>query len=198
MKQKRVLSDFFWIPPTQDNFQLGYHVKTELDEATGKTKTFFKFALINVAQVMGITKDGKIITVEQSRDVIGQYPGLVGETAEPGESMIETGVRGLLEETGYLAGRASVLSNILRDSGRGYVDKDFGQKILILAEDCEKVRDGEKEIKVRLLEPHEFWQKMMEYFATSPFEPHGGGNSLELMAIAFHHLGFLKITGVNK
>jgi ADP-ribose pyrophosphatase YjhB (NUDIX family) len=101
------------------------------------------------------------------------------------EGLLEAAKRGLLEETGYEAESAKLLSTVLHDSGRS--DREIG---VILARGCRKVGEGEERITTQLIKPGEFWVRMMEYYRIDPKKPHGGGHTLMAMALAFDELGY--------
>jgi len=67
-----------------------------------------------VVVIIAVTDDGSIVFVEQYRKpvrarVIELPAGLVGDHADPGESVIQAARRELLEETGYAAEHLDVL-----------------------------------------------------------------------------------------
>lgn len=140
---------------------------------------------------MAMTPEGKIIAIREFQPGVGaEYMHLIGETLEDGEDLVEAAKRGLLEETGYVANQAMLVSTVLQDSGRS--DRLVH---LILLRKCSKTGEGEKEINVELFDPAEFWNTMMNYFLTNPEKKHAGGNSLKLMTLAFHKLGLITLKG---
>lgn len=174
---------------TKETFNLGVNWELWRDSETGKEKVYVKYTLPDVVQVMGVTPDGKIIAIREFQPGVGaDYLHLVGETLEPNEGPLAAASRGLLEETGYQARSLGRLSAILENSGRS------DRKVyLVLATDCEKVAEGEKGIKVELFSPSEFWRIMRNYFLYNPQLPHGGGNTLKLMALAYDQMGWLNV-----
>ena len=186
---KKILYDGWVIPPTEENFGFGYRLKIEEDEETGKVKRQHMYSLPNVVQVMGLTEGGEVIAIHEWQSGLESfYTHLVGGTVQGKETPEETARRELLEETGYLTGRLTLLTTLLQDTGRS--DR---KQFLFLAEDCKKFGPGEKEIKVKLFTPEEFWKFLMTYFLTNPEKAHGGGNSLSTAVLAFQKLGFIAL-----
>lgn len=168
----------------------GLQVIREAWDVNGKPKTYWKYGLPDVAQVIAFTPERKIIAISEFQPGVGaDYTHLIGETIEAGEEPLEAARRGLLEETGYESDNFALLSTILENSGRS------DRKIhIFLAMNCRKAAIGEEDVKIELLEPSDFWNRMMVYFTTNVFAPHGGGNSLKAMALAFHLLGLTTVS----
>jgi len=173
--------------PREDTY--GLQVFKECWEFDGGTKTYWKYKLPDVAQVVALTPNGKIIAVREFQPGVGaDYLHLPAETFEPDESPIEVAKRGLLEETGFAGTSFQYLSAILENSGRS--DRLIHA---ILVTNCVKIQPGEDGITVQLLEPKELWTAMLENFLINVDRPHGGGNSLMVMTVAFHHLGLVGV-----
>jgi len=173
--------------PPQENVY-GLRIIMEKWDVDGTPKTYWKYGLPNVVQVIAFTTDRKIIAIKEFQPGVGtDYIHLIGETLDEGENPLEAAKRGLLEETGYIPdGEGTILSSILENSGRS-------ERIIYLAllDGCSKTREGEKDIKVKLFKPVDFWNTMMRYFSANPMAAHGGGNTLKLMTLAFDRLGLL-------
>lgn len=183
---KLLRSDLIDFAHGEKTFGLG--IRREEWETKRGAEIYWKYELPDTAQIMGVTPDKKIVAVTEFQPGVGgEYFHLPGETLEPAEKPMEAAKRGLLEETGYV-GNVVLLSSVLKDSGRSN-----SLIHLCLALDCHKIQKGEKEIRTKLVEPMEFWLAMMDYFSANPASRHGGGNTLKLIALAFHKLGWLKI-----
>ena len=166
----------------------GLSIVKEVWETERERKTYWKYSLPDTVQIFGITVEGYIIAISEFQPGVGaDYLHLPGETMEQGEAPLEAATRGLLEETGYEAGQAKLLSSILENSGRS--DRLVH---VVLITDCKKSeREGEKGIKTVLIPPSEFWNRLMQYFATNPDHKHGGGNTLKAMVLAFNQLDLI-------
>jgi predicted kinase len=158
--------------------------------------TWYKFDLLDGVQVLALDEDGNVIAIRQERNGI-PYLGLVGETmteieqsffrkaVEEGQSAVivkiacEVAVRGLLEETGYEAGKLKFLASGLVHSGKG-----IPSYIFVLARNCRKVREPEEGIKVELWSPQEFFLALKAQFLSWPAIPRAGANSLIATALA--------------
>lgn len=176
-------------PPSENTF--GLSIVKEVWETERGQRAYWKYSLPNTVQIFGVTAAGEVIAVSEFQPGVGaDYLHLPGETMEQGETPLPAAVRGLLEETGYAAGSAKLLSSILENSGRS--DRLVH---IVLATACKKSeREGEREIKVVLLRPGEFWNRLLQYFASNPDCKHGGGNTLKAAALAFQELGFLRLS----
>lgn len=67
-----------------------------------------------VVVIVAVTDDGELVLVEQYRKPVGaaviELPaGLVGDLADPDESLLDAARRELVEETGYAAGSLEIL-----------------------------------------------------------------------------------------
>ncbi len=157
--------------------------------ASGKLKTYWKYSLPDTAVIAAFTADGRVISIEEFQPGVGaSYPHLAAGTVDPGEEGIVTAERELLEETGY-RGRVELLTTFAHDSGRS------DRKVLLyIATGCEKVQEPkEEDIAVSLLTPKEFWEKCLGYIMNDPGKMHGGANSLKVLTLAFHKLGYLEV-----
>src|SRR3989339_291921 len=176
--------------PPQHTFGLRIVKEVWYDE--NGVREYWKYSLPDAVQIFGLTTEGLVVAISEFQPGVGvDYLHLPGETMEWGETPLKAAVRGLFEETGYLAETESVklLSTILENSGRS--DRLVH---ILLATNCKKSEhQGEKGIKTVLLSPSEFWNRLMQYFVTSPDHKHGGGNSLKATALAFSELGLLII-----
>src|SRR3989338_3227040 len=87
--------------------------------------------------VLPITTTGKVVLVHQYRFLIEKFSfELPGGTPNDGEEALETGMRELLEETGYKAGRVYQLGQVALWNG-----KSNAYATLLVAERCYKVRE---------------------------------------------------------
>ena len=155
-------------------------------DSDGKEKTYWKYGLPDSVQVFALTKDNKVIGIHEFQPGVGtSYSHIPGETMEEGENSIETAGRGLIEETGYKAGKLEQLSSILENSGRS--DRLIH---IILATECEKIGEGEKDVKLELESIPDFWKKLMSHFNEEGRL--GGGNTLKAAVLALNKIGFLK------
>ena len=161
-----------------------------VEKGTGSESTWVKYTLPDTTQVLGLTEEGKVITIREFQPGVGvDYLHVVGETVKEFEQPRQAAVRGLREETGYQAGNLFLLSAILENSSRS--DRLIH---LYLATDCRKVDEPENGITVELMTPADFWIALMNYFATCPAEKHGGGNTLKVTVLAFAKMGMLEMT----
>lgn len=153
-------------------------------------KTYWKYSLPNTVQLFPITTEGKIVAISEFQPGVGtDYIHLPGETMEEGEQPIKTARRGLQEEVGYEAGSLRLLTSILENSGRSDRLIHF-----VLALDCKKInQENEEGIQTILLEPKDFWDRLMQYLLTNPESRHGGANTLKITTLAFRELGFLQV-----
>lgn len=145
----------------------------------------WKYALPDGVQIVGCTSEGKVIAISEFQPAVGvDYLHFPGETMKEGEDPLTAGHRGLLEETGFAAESVELVSSILQDSGKS------DRKIhIVLARNCMKVQEGEEGIQTLLLDPADFWDRLLAYFLTNPSGKHGGGNSLKAAALVFHAMG---------
>lgn len=96
-----------------------------------------------VVGIFALTTDRQVILVEQYRRPVQAYvmevcAGLIGDEEEfHGEAIIDCAVRELIEETGYTAGRMSLL--LRSPTSAGMTDEITH---LFLAEDCVKTAPG--------------------------------------------------------
>ncbi len=175
----------------ENTFGLKVH-REEWNTPSGH-KVYWKYDLPDVAQIMGLTPDKKIIAISEFQPGVGgEYFHLPGETLKNGECPTAAAGRGLLEETGYKAGTILLLSSVLQDSGRS--DRLIH---LCLAFGCMKIQEGEKGIAVKLVEPNIFWRALMHNFLDKSTVRHGGGNTLKLATLAFYSLGWLWLHTAN-
>ncbi len=122
---------------TEGEGTFGLKVFREEWDVHGSRKTYWKYDLPDVSQIIGLTPDKKIIAISEFQPGVGEeYFHLPGET----------------------------------------------------------LKDGEKEVDVKLVEPANFWQALMHHFKDEPAKRHGGGNTLKLAALAFHSMGWLTAT----
>jgi ADP-ribose pyrophosphatase YjhB (NUDIX family) len=151
----------------------------------GQIRTYWKYCLPDVVQVAGLTRDGKLIAIEEWQPSVGaNYVHFVGETLEEGENALEAARRGLLEETGYEGESVELVSTILHDSARS--DRAIH---LVIARNCKKTGAPEKDIRIKLYEPLDFWRLLMAYFSGDPASKHGGANTLQLASLLLHRIG---------
>jgi len=173
--------------PSNEN-TFGLSIVKEVWETERGQKTYWKYSLPDTVQIFGFTAEGQIIAISEFQPGVGvDCLHLPGETMKQGETPIEAAARGLLEETGYKAGSVKLLSSILENSGWS------GRLVhIVLIVDCKKSeQEAEKGIKTVLLSPSEFWNRLMQYFATNPDRKHGGGNTLKATVLAFNQLGLI-------
>src|SRR3989344_1544974 len=179
--------------PGENTYGLGVVVETWRDEKASRIDIHWKYALPDSVPIMGLTLDGGVVAIEEERPGVGLYVHLVGETIDgetypiPVHRIIAHAARGLLEETGY-AGDLKLLSSIFENSGKS--DRLIHT---VLATNCSKVGAPEEGITVKLMKPAEFFRTMVAYFRANPASPHGGGNTLKLMMLAFEELGLITI-----
>ncbi len=167
----------------------GLELFHEAWNADGEKKTFLKYELPDVAAVIALTPDRKIVGIVEWQPSVGtDYLHAPGETLEEGEDPAAGAGRGLLEETGYYSDEITKISSVLENSSRS------NRLIHVcLAKNCVKKQDGEKGIRTRLLSPEAFWNEMMEYFLADPEGKRGGGSTLKAMALAYRQLGWLAV-----
>lgn len=172
---------------SEDTGGLGIVKEIWYNRATQERRTFWKYCLPDVALVLALTPEGRIVAIREFQPGVGtEYLKLVGETLEPGESARAAAKRGLLEETGYCARQWEQLTTMLENSGRS--DRRLH---LFLAQDCRQVAEREAGIRTTLLAPEVFWKKMMRYWTLHPRQTHGGAGTIKLMTLAFEHLHWL-------
>lgn len=172
--------------PSEDTWGLKIY-RERWQTQSGREKVYWKYDLPDTVVVAPFTSDGKIISIEEFQPGVGGiYPHLVGGTIEDNESPLVTANRELAEETGYLAGKLSLLSVFAHDSGRSE-----RRVHLYLATNCEKAGNGEEWITVNVTTPAKFWDKLMAYLMERPEKVHGGANSLKAISLAFHALGYM-------
>jgi ADP-ribose pyrophosphatase YjhB (NUDIX family) len=161
-------------------------LKETWTDSNGKETIYWKYGLPDSVQIFALTKDNKVIGIHEFQPGVGSsYSHIPGETMEQGEKVLEAAGRGLTEETGYRAGKLEELSAILENSGRS--DRLIH---IVLATDCEKVGEGEKEVKLELETIPDFWKKLMTHFREEG--KLGGGNTLKAAVLALHKIGYLK------
>lgn len=182
--------------PGEETFGLRIFREEWHREPGGPAVVYWKYGLPDGVQVLGLTTDGKVIAIEEDRPGVGHgYPHLIGETMEPGEvgagGALIAARRGLHEETGYAAESLDYLSAILENSAKSRCAVYF-----VLARGCRKIGEPEAGIAVRLFSPGEFWRLTLDYFASCETSPHGGGNTLKLMVLAYHRLGLIHLKEV--
>lgn len=173
-------------PPDENTF--GLSIVKEIWETEQGKKTYWKYSLPNTVQIFALTTEGQIIAISEFQPGVGSdYLHMPGETLEEGETPLEAATRGLLEETGYEAGSAKLLTSVLENSGRS--DRLVH---IVLIKDCKRgEQEGEKGIKIVLFPPSEFWNHLMQYYTTNPDHKHGGGNTLKATVLAFSQLGLI-------
>lgn len=164
----------------------GLAVIKEVWETECGQKTYWKYDLPDAVQIFALTTDGQLIAILEFQPGVGtEYLHLPGEMMKEGETPLDAATRGLLEETGYEAGPAKLLSVILENSARS--DRAIH---IVFIKDCKKSqRENEVGIKTVLLSPRDFWSHLMQYFTTSPSHKHGAGAALKASVLAFQELG---------
>lgn len=164
----------------------GFRIEAEVWEMDdGSKETYYMYCLPDGVQVVALTPEKKIIAITEWQPGVGAaYTHVIGETVKRKEAPLEAARRGLREETGYESDELIIMSAVLENSA-----KSRRSIHLILALNCVKKGEGEANIKVQLFSPADFWAEMMRYFFTNPESPHGGGNTLKAIALAYHHLG---------
>ena len=177
-----------FVPPGTKTF--GFKVEAEVWKMDdGSEETYYMYRLPDGVQVVALTPENRIIAITEWQPGVGvAYTHAIGETMKKGESALDAAQRGLREETGYESDTLTLMSAVLENSA-----KSCRVIHLVLAENCLKTGDGEAGIKVELFLPADFWAKMMDYFTTNPESPHGGGNTLKAIALAYQRLGWLTI-----
>lgn len=174
--------------PGENTYGLKIFKETWLNIAKRQEEVHWKYGLPDGVQVMGFTPDKKVVAIEELYFEKGTKLHLIGGTIEKYEPAQCTARRELLEETGYESEVWIPLSIILENS------KKSNRRIhFYLALDCRKVQEGESDIKTVLMNPKDFWCKLMDYFKENPEEEKVAGNSLKLMALAYAHLGLIQI-----
>jgi ADP-ribose pyrophosphatase YjhB (NUDIX family) len=172
----------------------GFSIKADvwiMDD--GSQETYYKYCMPDGVQVVAITPDNQIIAITEWQPNVGiEYTHVIGETMKKKETSLEAARRGLLEETGYESDELIELCAVLENSGKS--DRLIH---LVLARNCVKTGAGETGITVKLFSPADFWEAMMNYFFVNPESPHGGGNTLKAIALAYQQLGWLKIAVPN-
>lgn len=155
-------------------------------DPTGKERIYWKYGLPHGVQVIGLTLDGQIIAIEEFQvGIEATYLHLVGGYPDESEAPEETARRELLEETGYRAGEMQLLASVFENTS-----KSDRQIHMFLGLECEKVQEAEKGIKVVVLDPAAFWDRLMDYFSTPGV--HGGSGTLQTVTLAYHKLGLMK------
>lgn len=123
---------------------------------TGLERTYYVLEAPTYVNVVAITHDGKLILVRQwrhgIRDVCLELPAGL---AEPGEPPERAAARELREETGFAAGRVSILGQVQPNPAH-----QDNLLFTILAEDCRLDPNGPgpddgEDIEVELIDPSE-------------------------------------------
>jgi 8-oxo-dGTP pyrophosphatase MutT (NUDIX family) len=84
-----------------------------LSPKDGKAKNFFCLKAPQWVNILPITTDGQVVLVNQYRQGTRLFSlELPGGVVEPGQSLIETARRELMEETGYSASDFSLLCSL--------------------------------------------------------------------------------------
>ncbi|MFO0960489.1 MAG: NUDIX hydrolase [Isosphaeraceae bacterium] len=121
---------------------------------TGVERTYYVLQSPTYVNVVALTTGGKLILVRQwrhgIRDICLELPAGL---AEPGESPEHAAARELLEETGYEAGRVTLLGQVQPNPAH-----QDNLLFTVLAEDCREVEQGPgpdegEDIEVELIEP---------------------------------------------
>jgi len=116
----------------------------------GSKTTFEVLKRIDTVNVVPVTKEGKIILLEQVQPGVEPFIGFAGGRIDKGEDVLEAARRELLEETGYKSD-----NYVLWDSTQYFSKMDWAGYTFI-ARNCEKAADlnldaGEK-IKLKLID----------------------------------------------
>lgn len=168
----------------------GFKIEAEVWEMDDESQeTYYMYCLPDGVQVVALTPEKKVIAITEWQPGVGAaYTHVIGETMKKKETPLEAARRGLREETGYESDELIIMSAVLENSA-----KSRRSIHLILALNCVKKGEGEASIKVQLFSPADFWAKMMDYFSDNREVPHGGGNTLKAITLAYHHLGLLTV-----
>ncbi len=103
----------------------------------GVLKDFILFDLKNVGNILGLTKDGKVIVIKEFRPTLRDYVWqLPAGTVEGPESPVKMIKREFLEETGYKTGKLISLGYHLLSTGRSKT-----RVYQFLALGCERVKE---------------------------------------------------------
>lgn len=121
--------------PLQDCKIFGVHRATMVSPETGREHDFYRIESPDWVNVVALTRSQELVLVRQfrqgSRIVTREIPGGM---IDPGEDPAAAGVRELLEETGYRAGRVEGLGSLNPNPAI------FPNRVhMLLALDCEPV-----------------------------------------------------------
>ena len=144
-----------------DNSKFGYVLRSDrVIRPSGDEGTFMVLDGPSHALVVAVTKELEVVLVEQYRYPIAQWSWeVVGETADPGEDLLTTAKRGLLEEANVTAKKWIETGS--HQLALGVADLP-GKMYLALEADVSKMRpEDKKRVKLVSLE------KAMEMVRTS-------------------------------
>jgi len=151
-----------------------------IKKVEGEKYPFVKMAVPDGVQIIGFNTEGLVILITEDRkDICEKYTHLVGETVESGEAPEVAARRGLLEETGYKAGRLIRIATFRKDSAHL-----LGRTIIFIALGCEKIREPEEGMIVKLVPMDEAENTLREYISANPEKTRSGGNSITTFSLA--------------